>query len=231
MIEMKQSRGLFISHAHSDEELITALKKLIDDVFARHFDVFATSVVPIEGGSHWRDEIRLNLDKADVVLVVITPRSFQKEWLFFEAGAAWLDAAIKEKRLIPCRFNYPDFSSTLSEFQGVDLLDARSIETVLISALSRVSGLRPVDRFVRIAVDEFLKSVANLVVHDSGEGIKTTSSQADISTQIDMLLECILAFFESNSEDAMKFARMLLNRGVFIDQERFEDLQIKIETK
>jgi len=230
MSEMRLNRGLFVSHAHSDQELIAALKKLIDDVFAHHFDVFATSVVPIEGGDHWRDEIRLNLDKADVVLVVITPQSIQKEWLLFEAGAAWLDAALKQKKLIPCRFKYDDFSSPLSEFMGVDLLDLRSIETVLLSALSRVSGLRPSDRFQRMAIEEFLNTISKLPIQASEEE-KNNLSLRDVNTRIDMLLDCIIEFFKDNPDEGLKFARMLLYRGVFIDQDKFEKIQLEVYAK
>lgn len=231
MTEDKMTRGLFISHSHSDEALVGAIRRLIDDVFARHFEIFATSINPIEGGEDWRNEIRINLDRSEVVIVVITPHSFQNEWVFFEAGAAWLDSAIKEKRMIPCRFNYPDFSSTLSHIQGVDLLDSKSIETILISALSRVSGLRPVELFINIAIEEFLRVTKELLALKYVVHTEATISQNHLSTQVDQLLECVFAFFKDNSPDAQRFARMLLHRGVFINEEQFEQFVIKLETK
>lgn len=230
MVEQRLNRGLFISHAHSDESLISALRKLIDECFSRHFDTFATSVIPVEGGMRWRDEIRVNLERADVVLVILTPQSFQRQWLFFEAGAAWLDAAVNAKRLIPCRFNFPDFSSTLSEFQGADLLDGKSIETVLISALARVSGLRPVERFLQIAIEDFLKTANELVTLSSAIALPANPVQEDIKSKVDMLIECIHVFFKDNPDQGIAFAKMLFNKNAFIDQDRFDAFLIRVDS-
>lgn len=54
-------KSLFLSHSHSDHEVAAALKQLIENCFAGHIDVKASSAAPSEGGlaagSDWLDWI------------------------------------------------------------------------------------------------------------------------------------------------------------------------------
>lgn len=223
---MANDKGLFISHAHADALLVGALRTLIDDLFSNHFEIFATSINPLKGGAEWRKEIQSNLERARVVLVVITPQSFKKEWVFFEAGAAWLETATNQKRLIPCRYNHSDFSSTLSEFQGVDLSDSESIRAVLVPALSDVSGgLRPADKFLKLAIEEFsqaLKKIPPLPLQ--------SSIDQSVLPEAKKLLGLVITFFGDDTQSAIRFANMLKRHNV-LDDVLLKEFMIAIEAK
>lgn len=80
---------MFISHAHADKSIIAALKEQLDRVFANGLEVFASSIQGINPGNDWFSRIKENLNDSTVFLVVITPVSMDKNWVWFELGAFW----------------------------------------------------------------------------------------------------------------------------------------------
>lgn len=81
---------IFLSHAATDAPLAALLKDEIDKVFGNGLSVFVSSVPGvIEPGADWLDRIRTNLEKASAVVVLITPVSINRPWIWFEVGASW----------------------------------------------------------------------------------------------------------------------------------------------
>lgn len=95
---------IFVSHAHSDGEFARIIQMEIEKVFADKIEVFCTSspkaVLPSDD---WLEVIEQNLNKAQAVIVIVTPISIQKSWVWFEIGATWLKSREKRKK---CRI-YP----------------------------------------------------------------------------------------------------------------------------
>ena len=78
---------IFISHAATDEPIANILKAELDRVFANGVYVFASSVPGVmKPGSDWLNSIKENLDKAKAVVVLVTPTSINRPWIWFEVG-------------------------------------------------------------------------------------------------------------------------------------------------
>jgi len=81
---------LFISHATSDGEFANAVKQEVEKVFANGINVFCTSSPgAISVGIDWLSDIEQKLGVAQAVIVIITPVSIERPWLWFEIGATW----------------------------------------------------------------------------------------------------------------------------------------------
>jgi hypothetical protein len=83
-------RRIFLSHAESD----AALARLLHDELRRarpDIDVFVSSVPgAIPTGIEWRADIKQQLKAADAYLALLTPASVQRQWIWFESGAAFM---------------------------------------------------------------------------------------------------------------------------------------------
>jgi hypothetical protein len=90
-------REIFLSHAAADATLATYLANVIRTSVAG-VDVFVASAPGgIPTGDEWLTTIRRQLRAADTYLVLLTPTSIERLWIWFETGAAWMS----ERRLIP----------------------------------------------------------------------------------------------------------------------------------
>jgi TIR domain len=93
---------LFISHATSDAEYANAVKQEIENVFADQVEVFCTSSPDgISGGTDWLETIENKLKKAQAIIVVVTPMSRERHWLWFEIGASWQKSREGTCRIYP----------------------------------------------------------------------------------------------------------------------------------
>ena len=93
---------LFISHAHSDGEFRGAIQREIDKIFANGINVFSTSSPgAIPAGNEWLDEIERKLETTQAVIVIITPISIERPWIWFELGATWSKSRTGDCRIYP----------------------------------------------------------------------------------------------------------------------------------
>lgn len=228
---MNNKIPLFISHLHADKELVDLIHKLIDEVFSEVFDIFNTSGKPPEAGRKWHDAIRDNLDKANVVLVILTPRSVKRDWVIFEAGAAWLSAEKQEKKLIPCFYEIDEIPSVVAPFQGVSLTARDGISELIESLTNETKGtLNPPIRHVESCVNDYFSKLNHLELEqqlrEDDQEIEINTEKSNESTSIiseiddNKLLDVILDFF-NNEKDAMNFAKNLKKHSI-ITKERYE---------
>ena len=143
-------RRIFLSHAESD----AALAQLLHDELRRarpDVDVFVSSVPgAIPTGIEWRTEIKQQLKAADAYLALLTPASVQRQWVWFESGAAFMSdrlfvgvcASGLRKSAVPSplsgqqllSFDSPaECVQVFKEF-GVPVYDADSLWTALRAA-------------------------------------------------------------------------------------------------
>lgn len=93
---------LFISHASHDGKLANALKKEIEKVFAKGIDVFCTSSpAGIQASEDWLQQVENNLSTTQAVIVIVTPLSIERPWLWFEIGATWLKGRNGDCKIYP----------------------------------------------------------------------------------------------------------------------------------
>lgn len=205
-------KKIFLSHTHADGELVGLINRLLKKVFSGMFYIFDTSNNPLDGGSKWRDEVRTNLEDAIAVLVIITPRSKSRDWVFFEAGASWNEAEARNKRLIPCRFHVDKFPSPLSEYIGYDL----SVEHDIRKLVQTLKGLIPIDpdpELIDSCVKEYIEEI-NKISYDVNE------IQDDVNEEITQyktkLVELVNGFFDEVT--ARKFIKVLSKHDMIDDE-------------
>lgn len=133
--DLKVKRPIvFISHAASDALIAELVKGEIDRVFAKAIDVFATSVPgSLPPGTDWLEQVRKHLDAASVVLVLITPTSINRPWVWFEVGASWNKMVSKNGLILPlvvAEVDKGELPEPLSRLQAKSLAVAAEIKEV-----------------------------------------------------------------------------------------------------
>jgi hypothetical protein len=88
---------LFLSHAADDATLANYLADTLRKGSPKLNVFVASRVGDIPTGEEWLAKIRSELKRADAYLVLLTPVSITRKWIWYETGAAWWS----EKRLIP----------------------------------------------------------------------------------------------------------------------------------
>lgn len=81
---------VFLSHAVTDQPIAQVIHDEIRRIFADGVNVFASSVPGVvKPGADWLREIRVNLTAATAVIVIVSPVSLNRPWVWFEVGASW----------------------------------------------------------------------------------------------------------------------------------------------
>lgn len=94
---------IFLSHHHEEKRLATAWQTLIQMLTMGVVTPWYSSDERASGGARpgeWRDEIQNEIGKANTILVLITPVSNEKPWLFYESGLG----RGQNKELIPVSY-------------------------------------------------------------------------------------------------------------------------------
>lgn len=133
---------IFFSHAHQDSDFANALRNWIDDALLGAVEFFVSSdKTSIPLGSEWANRIRDALANSAIVLVLVSPSSMSRPWLYFEAGAGY----IREIPVVPVciagmepRGLEPPFSF----FEAIQL-PGKEAELRLLELVATSAGLRP----------------------------------------------------------------------------------------
>ncbi len=83
---------VFISHRHADRAVAKGLVGLLEAAFEiSSGDLRCTSVQPYELpiGVQTSERLRVEIDRAEVVLGVVSPRTAESDYVLFELGASW----------------------------------------------------------------------------------------------------------------------------------------------
>jgi hypothetical protein len=81
---------VFLSFASQDEALVNALKSKLAAVTNHEIDFFlAADGVSIPAGTNWPAHLENTLQKADVIVVIMSYAAAASQWVFFEAGFAY----------------------------------------------------------------------------------------------------------------------------------------------
>ena len=83
---------VFISHDSRDAQLAEAFSKLLKSVSAGMLKSFWSSdkkgIEGIEFGDEWYKTLMSKLERASVVVCLLTERSLDRPWILYEAGVA-----------------------------------------------------------------------------------------------------------------------------------------------
>jgi TIR domain len=80
---------VFISFIHEEQIVAKAVERLIRQKLSSH-EVFLSSEWQIYAGEDWLQKITAELRSAEVIVILLSPRSVERPWVNFEAGGAWL---------------------------------------------------------------------------------------------------------------------------------------------
>lgn len=82
---------VFISHINEEKDIALELKSLLEDSFLGMMDIFVSSDdASISAGTRWLDNISNSLGNCSIELILCSPKSVQRPWINFEAGAGWV---------------------------------------------------------------------------------------------------------------------------------------------
>ena len=81
---------IFVSHAATDQPIAQVVHDEIKRIFANGVTVYTSSVPGVvKPGRKWLEDINVHLTTAAAVIVVVTPVSINRPWIWFEVGASW----------------------------------------------------------------------------------------------------------------------------------------------
>lgn len=118
---------IFISHVTIDEPIASIVKEYLESIFL-NATVFVSGR-DLSGGQVWIERLREVLHEADAIVALITSRSINSKWVFFEAGAGFAS-----RRTIPLVSENLSFSEV---GPPLSLLQARHLDKVGLESLAR----------------------------------------------------------------------------------------------
>lgn len=160
---------LFISHATSDGEFAQVLQAEIIKVFADGIDVFCTSSPGgIEPSKDWLNSIEEKIDNAQAVIVIVTPVSIERPWLWFEVGAFWLRARKDQTAIYPLcapEINLSDLPSPLDRLQALSMGKAQDLK-LLFEGLIKQFGFGKISSFRASNISRRIPKYKNVKLSD-----------------------------------------------------------------
>ena len=138
---MPSQLTIFISHVSEDETIALAVKSYLESVFLNAL-VFVSGR-DLSGGEVWVEELRAKLQAATAIVAIVSDRSIDNTWVYFEAGTGFL-----RKCAIPLLLediDIEDLGSPLNLLQ-VRKLDEPGLQS-LARDISKLAGMRSPVRF------------------------------------------------------------------------------------
>lgn len=135
--------GIFISHCHKDEDVATALVRVLEAAFVIKIgDIRCTSVYPyrLPVGERTSDRIRAEIRWAKAVLGILTKNTEESSYVFFELGASWGQKGTFLP-LLAKGGSSAHIPSPISDLHFLRMADKRQCYQ-LLDDLPRVAGLR-----------------------------------------------------------------------------------------
>jgi len=117
--------NIFICHAEGDRGIAETIKNQFYKIFNNDIKVYVASIPgTIPPGSDWFDDVINNLTIANAFLIVFTPNSKNRQFVWFEIGFSWL-RKINQECEIYVLFANPikarDLPSPLDRLQAVSI--------------------------------------------------------------------------------------------------------------
>lgn len=160
-MDTKKKPLAFISYIHEDKDFAFSLRDWISENLLSGLDLFlAGDEVCIPLGTEWPRRISYALHNCAIALLVLSPKSSNRKWIYFEAGAVFS----RNVPVIPicCKGMTKDqLTPPLSLLQAIELPDNKG-ERFLLDQLAKMCGLSAPQaprRFLLVAIQEVQKFV------------------------------------------------------------------------
>ena len=120
---MTEKPLIFVSYASPNENLAKFIGSQIEAVLDKErVDVFVST---IGAGDTWFPTIQTALDRCEALVVLVTPASIDRRWVWFEIGYVWAKTKDAERHIYPLAISHAqEIPHPLSEHQG-KFLDSR----------------------------------------------------------------------------------------------------------
>ena len=130
---------VFISYSKDDRAFV---QRLVDDLHSRIPEVEIFYDMLIESGASWVDVLSAEIEKADVVLAVLSPQYFASPWARHETMMALDKQARKpEARLIPLIVHPCEPAGFLAALTYIDFTE--DYEAALLQLIWGITGQKP----------------------------------------------------------------------------------------
>lgn len=176
---------IFLSHyATGDARIANDLADVIRRVFAGAIECwFSSDQSPAGGfspGAEWYQKMHQQLSGASRVLVLVTPSSIGRPWIYWESG---IGSVTCPGHVVPIVFGLAKGSlePPLNYFQAVDGLDLDD----LVSALAKVAeeeDLSPDPGFLREVCESFINAARDYIT--PGEGTQEASPEEKMAAML-----------------------------------------------
>jgi hypothetical protein len=131
--------SVFISFVHEEQPVAEAVQHLLEEQL-RTRDMFISSDQwQVFAGEDWLRRIREELESAKVVVLLLSPKSVQRPWVNFEAGAAWVSG----KTLVPACFGGLLKGTLPKPYSSVQALDLAEDPNYLVASVAHHLGSGP----------------------------------------------------------------------------------------
>ena len=179
----EQEFQVFISyHMASDQSIANALKDLIESALDPRPKVFVSGGGGIRPSSiGFRPQLQAAIRTASAFVAIITQKSKEREWIFYEAGAAWGRDQLYAPLLIDTSSG--DLPSTIAGYQATRALDRTAVEH-LITQIAFAVNAKMLDRFGH-RFRAFAKRVESYL--NSSDDDELISDRSELSRAIDQL--------------------------------------------
>lgn len=145
---------IFVSHTHQDKKIAEQIKKIINDAFSGHIQLYLAAH-ELSPGTVWKDEIKRRLDSCNAIFSVISPRSLHKPWIYIEWTAFWLNDKLSYIFLTE-NVQVADLVSPMADLQTVSVSSVEDINRLFrnLARVSNFQGAIPFDY-----ADEFIAGI------------------------------------------------------------------------
>lgn len=111
--------AIFISFIHEEQAVAAAVQRLLRAHLRGENAFLSADEWQIFAGQQWLDRIKEELRPARVVILMLSPRSVERPWVNFEAGAAWLTG----KAIVPACFAGLSKGTLPKPYSNIQALD------------------------------------------------------------------------------------------------------------
>ena len=150
--EIQETSRIFISYYTRDRGLASRLSTMIRWAFP-YCETFVAGDNLI-GGDSWKTVIKDNFIDCDVLIVLCSQASLQRQWVLSEIGAGW----VKSKKTIPILLdgmNARDLPDLLSDFHGLSVTDEKFHENFILALEQALGKTRGTDHYL----DDYKKTL------------------------------------------------------------------------
>jgi hypothetical protein len=84
---LNEIKNMFISHITEEEEVAASVKKLIESIGATKLKCYLSSDKTLWKIEKWLDRIKKELQTADIIVLMLSPRSVARPWIKIEMGS------------------------------------------------------------------------------------------------------------------------------------------------